>query len=170
MAERVSMLRKGRGIGFFSASLRASRDSASALTSKFYYVLFVSTIDRKHRHVGECRGHEMGPKPLPQLPTIILSSFLDSSPCMAFDYFDYFELRLLRVKGAWPWAIQLRMFSSACVSLYQVPFLLRPLFIHRTVFQITGNETTLVLKSHQQQDCDLLILAGLLISHFRESV
>jgi hypothetical protein len=161
------MLRKGRGIGFFSASLRACRDCASALASKFAYVLFVSPIDRKHRHAGECRGHEMGPKPLPQLPAIILSSFLDSSPCMAF---DYFELRLLRVKGAWPWAIQLRMFSSACDSLYQVPFLLRPLFIHRTVFQITGNETTLVLKSHQQQDCNRLILAGLLISHFRESV
>jgi hypothetical protein len=168
MAELVTVhAKKRKGDRILSASLRASRDSASTLTSKFAYVLYVSPIDRKHRHVGECRGHEMGPKPLPQLPTIILSSFLHSSPCMAF---EYFELRLLRVKGAWPWAIQLRMFSSACVSLYQVPFLLRPLFIHRTVFQITGNKTTLVLKSHQQQDFDLLILAGLLISQYHDSV
>jgi hypothetical protein len=58
----VSTRSKGKGIGYHSASLITSWDFASALTSN---VLFAPPIDRKHRHLGECRGLEMGPKTSP---------------------------------------------------------------------------------------------------------
>jgi hypothetical protein len=94
LAEPVSVhAKKKNGSGYRSASPITSREFASALTSKLRTACSSNRSKTPaSRRVSRARD---GSQNLSQLRTIILSSFLDNSPCKAS---EYFEPRMLRFK------------------------------------------------------------------------
>jgi hypothetical protein len=110
------------------------------LTSKLRAVC--SYNQSKRPAFGKCRGLEMGPKPSPSFEQSLSSLSLTTLHARHLSTSSH----ECCASSAWPQAIYLQMFSSACVSLYPVPSLLRPLRSPHGLSNITANDTTLLLR------------------------